>query len=359
MRDVIFLFQIPKLYRGGISFILDVYLKHTYLFNIFCYQISLINYHNKSIEKINNSKIRNLLYPIFELFHIRKTLQKKPNAILHIQTSRKWLLFKDLLLSFFIKLFCSNKIGFTIHFSEPQKMFYDVTLLKKIELYILRNKIDFIVILSQQTIDELSLWEIPQNKMHLLYTFHNINLPSFPYKKNDILQFLFVGSIDRRKGIIDLLKTLVNYNYPFTLHICGKIIDNSIEEIFNSLCVKLNSKVILHGFIEGKEKEQVFCQSDILILPSYGEGMPIVIMEAMACGCAIISTNVGAIPEVIKEDNGILINPGDQKALKESLIRFETDRELLKTIQHNNFEKSQLFDTRGNISSLCKIYDTL
>lgn len=52
-------------------------------------------------------------------------------------------------------------------------------------------------------------------------------------------------------------------------------------------------------------------KSATLVLPSYHEGLPMSVLEGMASGKAIISTTVGAIPEVIKEQNGILVQPGD------------------------------------------------
>lgn len=56
-------------------------------------------------------------------------------------------------------------------------------------------------------------------------------------------------------------------------------------------------------------------KSSVLVLPSYNEGLPMAILEGMACGKAIISTTVGAIPEVVKKENGILVQPGDVTAL--------------------------------------------
>lgn len=60
------------------------------------------------------------------------------------------------------------------------------------------------------------------------------------------------------------------------------------------------------------------------------------ILEGMACGKAIISTTVGAIPEVVKEENGILIQPGDTEMLSEALIKYCMNQETVEKIGKNN-----------------------
>ena len=78
-------------------------------------------------------------------------------------------------------------------------------------------------------------------------------------------------------------------------------------------------------------------KSDIFILPSYAEGLPIAILEAMAAKLPVISTSVGSIPEVIKEKiNGYLIKPGDYKALANRIILLAKNKSLRMKIGNNN-----------------------
>ncbi len=82
----------------------------------------------------------------------------------------------------------------------------------------------------------------------------------------------------------------------------------------------------MRGWVTGDNKLTALAQSDILVLPSYREGLPNSLLEAMASECAIIATNVGAIPDVIQSgENGILIEPGDTKNLAEELRRLTFD----------------------------------
>jgi len=87
------------------------------------------------------------------------------------------------------------------------------------------------------------------------------------------------------------------------------------------------------GCLTGKAKEEVLAAADCLVLPSYAEGLPIAILEAMAHGIPVIATTVGAIPEVITDgEQGFLIEPGDVQALTECMLKLSNDPELRKTM---------------------------
>lgn len=71
----------------------------------------------------------------------------------------------------------------------------------------------------------------------------------------------------------------------------------------------------------GREKVDLFQSAMIYILPSYGENLPFSLLEAMALGLPVVTTPVGAIPEIVKDgQNGFLVEPGDVRALASSVI---------------------------------------
>jgi glycosyltransferase involved in cell wall biosynthesis len=127
--------------------------------------------------------------------------------------------------------------------------------------------------------------------------------------------FVFIGRFDKVKGIYelnDVLRSLL-YKYDFDFQFVGPI-PNS---------VRIKSDMIrYHGEIRDEEGiKSILRASDFLVLPSYSEGMPTVILEAMACGNGIIATNVGAVSELVSALNGILIPPSDKEALRNAFIR--------------------------------------
>ncbi|OBX25525.1 hypothetical protein A9996_09465 [Gelidibacter algens] len=120
------------------------------------------------------------------------------------------------------------------------------------------------------------------------------------------LKFLFVGRYERRKGIEELLevieRTISNENYEISF--IGPIPKNKQID---------HPRVMFKGLIADVDLlKNEFLNADILVCPSYSEGMPTVILEAMASGCAIIATNVGAVSTMVDDQNGWLIE-GDIK----------------------------------------------
>jgi len=97
------------------------------------------------------------------------------------------------------------------------------------------------------------------------------------------------------------------------------------------------------GFITGVMKRQHLAESDIFLFPTfYNEGCPVVILEAMGAGQAIVSTPVGAIPEIVKEnENGFLVSSRDPRDFYEAIDRLFEDRDLLRRIQKANREKAR------------------
>jgi len=122
---------------------------------------------------------------------------------------------------------------------------------------------------------------------------------------NDVIKFLFLGRYERRKGIEELnqaiQKLITHYkDKNFEFHFIGPIPSQK----------KLNDKhVLYHG--EQRDKEtlrRLIKNCDVLICPSWSEGLPNVILEAMASGLAVIATDVGATSILVNEQTGWLLN---------------------------------------------------
>ncbi len=137
---------------------------------------------------------------------------------------------------------------------------------------------------------------------------------------NKLLRFIFIGRYERRKAIEEInqaITELFKEGYRFHCHFIGPIPENKkLKASSQQLgAIKYHGKIIDHQRI--KEELQ---KSDILLCPSYSEGMPTVILEAMACQCAIIATDVGASANLVSKDNGWLIQPEDiVKHLKQAI----------------------------------------
>jgi glycosyltransferase involved in cell wall biosynthesis len=144
--------------------------------------------------------------------------------------------------------------------------------------------------------------------------------------ESKIKRFVFLGRYERRKGIEELnlvLKQLIEekkFNAYFDF--IGPI------PISRRLT---HPNITYHGLIkEAGGIQNILRNSDILVCPSHSEGMPTVILEAMASGCAIIATDVGAVNIEVGDRNGWLIQPANKKELKEAIVEAcEIQKEIL------------------------------
>lgn len=149
--------------------------------------------------------------------------------------------------------------------------------------------------------------------------------------------FTFIGRYQRLKGIVELTSVLRKLmgRYDFEFHFIGPIPDKA----------KLNSpKIVYHGLINQQDFiKDILALTDFLVVPSYTEGMPTVILEAMSSGCAVIASDVGAVNELVSEKNGILITPGDTtslyKAMEEGMIMDQSTLQQMKQYAIQQVEK--------------------
>ncbi|MDG5800655.1 glycosyltransferase [Marinilabiliaceae bacterium ANBcel2] len=146
-----------------------------------------------------------------------------------------------------------------------------------------------------------------------------------------VTKFVFIGRYERRKGIEELntvLRQLIQTGSSFEFHFIGPIPKSkqlTINQSINLPTSPPNPLIAYHGAIHNeKEIQQILRDSDILVCPSWSEGMPTVILEAMASGCAIIATDVGAVSEQVDASNGLLIQPGNRQQLKSAIEKMLT-----------------------------------
>jgi glycosyltransferase involved in cell wall biosynthesis len=124
------------------------------------------------------------------------------------------------------------------------------------------------------------------------------------------LRFVFIGRYERRKGIEELhevvRKTIDQFNYEVQFIGPIPVEKQTSDSNIHYMGLIQDSEVIKTGLL----------QADILVCPSYSEGMPTVILEAMACGCAIIATDVGAVNTMVDKHNGWLIEGNIEQGLE-------------------------------------------
>ena len=144
---------------------------------------------------------------------------------------------------------------------------------------------------------------------------------------------LYVGRLDKLKGVDYLLRAIYELRTKYgtsdinlQVVIIGKGSEvNNLQKLSKEL--NIQEIVTFKGELRGKELEDWYSVADLFILPSLTEGKPVVIYEAMSSECAVIATNVGGIPDQVKDNHtGLLFEPEDMDALANK-IKYLLDNE--------------------------------
>lgn len=160
-------------------------------------------------------------------------------------------------------------------------------------------------------------------------------------KKDNRSHLLFLGLITEEKGIFDFIEMLGQNRNDLKdkviLHIGGNGKVEKLKSMINDL--SLSDCVIYEGFVSGKKKTDLLNLCDIFILPSYIEGLPISILEAMSYSMPILTTPVGGIPEIVKDGiNGKLFSPGNISEMDLALNGIIIDANLISEMGSNSYK---------------------
>jgi len=309
--------------------------------------------------------IKSIVWTISHLLTFPFVLFKNRPDIVHVCTASYWSFWENAVYVLISEMF-SKKTFFHIHGGGFDEFYKNSNRFVK---FLIRKILD----LSDKVIVLSSAWKrfftnfTPENKIAVLENFVNFSQYS-RFKKEgglskDTITVLFVGGVGaKEKGLYDIFKTI-----PIVINRCENILFlfvacSSIEK-FNTIREKeeIASHTKFLGYLHGDEKIRVFSESDIFILPSYSEGLPITMLEAMVTGLPVIATPVGAIAEIIEDGvNGFLVKAGDYQALAEKIVILAQERKLRLKMGQNNIEKiKKEYDKNVVIAKLDNEYDKL
>lgn len=256
-----------------------------------------------------------------------------------------------------------KKVILHVHASRF-KDFYNESSTKKREwIKEVLDKVDVLIVLSESWKKWFTEIGINSDKMIVL---HNIT----PYPtiieeakvQDGKIHFLFLGEIGKRKGVFDIIRGIAVHRDDLQNKIEFRIGGNKNEEELIKMIEEnhLQNIIKFEGWVGGKKKLELFNWADIFILPSFNEGLPISILEAMSYGMPIISTPVGGIPEVLKNNvNGTIVSPGNSEEIISAMCKYIYNKNLIKSegCESNNIVKEYLPDFV--LTHLKNIYENL
>lgn len=336
----------------------------------------ITKYNVLHLNTVRNQKMKKSL-PANSMLFLKNTLKlvyllsfKRPELV-HIQTS-SYMSFWEKSLFLLISKSFFVKVVFHIHGGAFNR-FYENNCIR-----IKKNLIKFLLIIPDKVFVLSNSWKnffsqlITENKISVIpnAVYYNLyfsdKITNFGFINPNCYSILFSGLLTKDKGVFDILDAIsivINKYKNVEFIFAGKEdTDDEMSKIRKiSIEKNINNNIFLAGELSRIEMTNMYKKSDIFILPSYIEGMPISLLEAMAAVLPIISTPVGGIPEVIVEgENGFLITPGDYVSLADKIIKLIENEELRRMISRNNQEKiREKYDWSIVSTKICEEYKKL
>ena len=338
-----------KAHKGGIGAVLDVYARNIDPFKF-----------TPSFDGNYNGlrKVGLYLQCLFRVFF--RLSRDGQIQIVHIHGASKGSFYRKYLLFLMVKYIFRKKIAYHMHGGGFSQFYARSSYLQKKLIEHFVNNTDVLICLSRS-------WECYFKSQFNTKSIIVINNPieqvnNITINKISTVEFLFLGKICDAKGVFDLL-TVIKDNLDVYMQKARFLFGGNGETGRLKEFIKehhLESCVSFEGWVSGAEKHQLLSRANVFLLPSYKEGLPMSILEAMNYGLPVISTTVGGIPEVIKPGtNGFLMSPGDKKTLKEAIDYFIEHPEDIFKMGHQGKLRSRDFDIHSIKSELMAAYESI
>jgi glycosyltransferase involved in cell wall biosynthesis len=157
---------------------------------------------------------------------------------------------------------------------------------------------------------------------------------------------LFVGLFSPRKNIAGLLKAFAilkkKYAIPHKLLMVGEKGWKYKSDLALVDSLGIAEEVIFTGYVKNEELPAIYTMASAFVFPSLYEGFGLPLLESMACGTPVVTSNISAMPEVVG-DAGILVEPNEPLGIAEAVYRLISDKQLAKELTSLGFQRVHCF----------------
>ena len=331
---------------------------------------AVVQYWNDYIEdlqyyptyKLSNVVVRAWWFAFSYLRLALRMLMDKHAAVLHLHTAADGSFWRKAQL---VELggFFNRKVVMHVHASRFKGLFKESSEKKRAWILHTLQSVDKLIVLSNSWKDWFEQIGVPKEKIVVLH-----NITPYPQKNSSAsvndgkVHFLFMGEIGPRKGVFDILRAMAKHRTELIGKVELRIGGNRNEDQLRQLIKDehLEDMVFFEGWVGGEKKIHLLNWMDVFILPSYNEGLPISILEAMSYGCPIISTPVGGIPEVVETDvNGVLVSPGNMDEIYSAMEKYVRNKEQIAIEGLESEKKSKMYLPDYVLNELKHIYESI
>lgn len=247
-----------------------------------------------------------------------------------------------------------------IHADDWESFYGEATAERKRRIAEVYSSCDRIIALSQEWAGTLST-VVPDDKIVVLENFSPVYDEGF-VPDWDSKTVIFMSRLERIKGC-DILPEIcdeVLARVPGTRFlICG---EGSMGDSLQAELRKrhLDDRVELLGWIGADRKIDILKRGSVFLLPSYGEGMPMCVLEAMGLGLPVVATNVGGVPQLVfNKKNGYLCEPGDTGQISDAIVTLLDNPMMSFAMSLEAKKRAELHSVAAYSERLKMIYDEL
>ena len=313
----------------------------------------------------DGGKATKLLKAVCGYFHFIKVLFVDKPHLVHIHSSFGPSFYRKLLYIYMASSLNKPIINH-IHGADFNEFYLKASEKKKRLIRKTYNKCTMLIALSDEWKESLSLI-VPEEKITTIENYSILHQDALEQRlvRKSNNKVLFLGELGKRKGCFDIpavAKRVIKEipDTEFILGGSGKELDIiTIQNMFQDLGVM--DHVRFPGWIRGGDKDRFLRESDVFFLPSYNEGMPMSILDAMGYGLPIVSTNVGGISKIVKDTvNGSCCEVGDITALSDGIIRLlKSPRILVESSLASYHIANERFSLDKHIKQIDEVYRRL
>jgi glycosyltransferase involved in cell wall biosynthesis len=231
------------------------------------------------------------------------------------------------------------------------------------------KKSEKIITISQHTKNDLvKYFNVEPSKIEVIYI--GVNPVFKPSKeisgemtKKIGKYILYVGAVRPHKNVHTLIEAFIalrnKHNIEHKLVLIGKGKPEYIAKIGSIIALNKLENIVLRPEVKSQEElAKYYCGADIFVFPSLYEGFGLPPLEAMACGCPVISSNTSSLPEVIG-DAGIMVGPKNVNAFADSIYNVISDPELKRSMSLNGIARSKSFSYEKTVKETAEIYNQI
>lgn len=281
----------------------------------------------------DGSKLDKLLKGIKGYFQFAKVLLFHKPDIVHIHSSFGPSFYRKMPF-IYMASWANIPIINHIHGADFNEFYVNASKEKKEKIRKVYSKCSLLIALSEEWKDKLSEI-VPEKKIVIVENYSILHGDALEQrlKRKCNNTILFLGELGKRKGcydIPDVIEKVKEVVPDVKFILAGAGSENDEQAIKQSIeDKKLIKNTMFPGWVRGKEKDKLLREADVFFLPSYNEGMPMSVLDAMGYGLPIVSTNVGGIPKIVLNgENGFCCSPGNIEEFVKAISELLSNQEV-------------------------------